>query len=70
VCANIKEKDIQIFTVLYDPVGNTASSRVESLLKSCATAPDTHAYKAASQADLMNAFQQIASEISALRLSK
>jgi hypothetical protein len=70
VCTNIKATGIQIFTVLYDPVGRNGSSQVEELLRTCSTSPKTHAYKASSQADLVNAFQKIAGEISALRLSR
>jgi hypothetical protein len=70
VCANVKDKGIQVFTVLYDPVGNVASSQVEALLRSCATSPDTHAFKASSQSDLAKAFQRIGGEISALRISQ
>jgi hypothetical protein len=70
VCTNIKAQGIQIFTVLYDPVGRNASSDVENLLRNCSTSPKTHAYKASSQADLVSAFKLIAGEISALRLSR
>jgi von Willebrand factor type A domain len=70
VCRNIKEKQTQIFTVLYDPVGRTGSSEVEQLLKSCSTSKDKHAFKASSKEDLVRAFQAIAGEIAALRLSK
>jgi von Willebrand factor type A domain len=70
VCRNIKEKQIQIFTVLYDPVGRTGSSEVEDLLKSCSTSKDKHAFKASSKEELVRAFGTIAGEIAALRLSR
>jgi hypothetical protein len=70
VCSNIKAKDIQIFTLLFDPVGHTASSDVESLLRGCATSRDRHFYKASSRSELVKAFQTIANEITKLRLAR
>jgi hypothetical protein len=70
VCRNIKDKQIQVFTVLYDPVGRTSSTEVEELLRSCATSKEKHAFKASSKDDLVRAFKAIAGEISALRLSR
>ena len=70
VCRNVKEKEIQIFTLLFDPVGRTQDSNVQNLLSNCATSPSRHFYRASSQAELVQAFQIIANEISKLRLAK
>jgi hypothetical protein len=70
VCRNVKAADIQIFTLLFDPVGYTQDSNVQSLLSNCATSTTRHVYKASSQTELVQAFQTIANEISKLRLAK
>jgi hypothetical protein len=70
VCRNIKGKDIQIFTLLFDPVGHTQSSDVEGLLRGCATSRDRHFFKASSRGELVRAFQTIANEITKLRLAR
>jgi hypothetical protein len=70
VCRSVKNDDIQVFTVLYDPVGYTASSQVEALLSNCATSKDRHVFKATSPEDLVAAFRNIGNEISATRLSR
>ena len=70
VCRSVKAKEIQIFTLLFDPVGYTQSSDVENLLRNCATSKDRHVFKASSQSELVRAFQTIANEITKLRLAR
>jgi Flp pilus assembly protein TadG len=70
VCRNIKAKDIQVFTLLFDPVGYTQSSDVENLLRNCATTKDRHVFKASSHGQLVKAFQTIATEIVNLRITR
>ncbi|HSP24936.1 MAG TPA: hypothetical protein VLQ65_07160, partial [Saliniramus sp.] len=70
VCGKVKRDGIQVFTVLYDPVGYTASSQVEALLGVCATSTSRHVFKATSPEDLVTAFKSIGNEISALRISR
>jgi Flp pilus assembly protein TadG len=70
VCSNIKAKEIQVFTLLFDPVGYTQSSDVENLLRNCATTKDRHVFKASSHGQLVKAFQTIANEIVNLRLTR
>jgi hypothetical protein len=80
VCTNIKnahratttenQAAIQIFTLLYDPVGYTASSDVQNRLRDCATTATRHFYRASSSDELVRALNQIANEITQLRLSR
>lgn len=70
ICQSIKNDDIQIFTVLFDPMGYTSSSQVEALLADCATSRSRHVFKASSAEDLIGAFRAIGSEINSVRLSR
>lgn len=70
VCRSVKNDDIQLYTVLFDPMGYTASSQVEALLRDCATSKTRHVFKASSAEDLVAAFRAIGSEINSVRLSR
>jgi hypothetical protein len=70
ICRNVKNDDIQIFTVLFDPMGYTDSSQVEALLRDCATSTARHVFKASSAEELIGAFRMIGTEISSVRLSR
>lgn len=66
VCRNIKARNVILYTIA---LGTSVSSTAQSLLRSCAT--DTSKYFASpSSAELRTVFQQIAKELSNLRVSK
>jgi len=70
VCERIKGRDIELYTVLFDPQGYTDASNVEALLEQCATTPNRHVYRADSQQALVDAFRHIGNQINALRISR
>ncbi|MGY6567369.1 MAG: VWA domain-containing protein [Salinarimonas sp.] len=70
VCERIKGRDIELYTVLFDPQGYTDASNVEQLLRECATTPNRHVFRADSQQELVNAFRSIGNQINALRISR
>ena len=70
VCERIKGRDIELYTVLFDPQGYTDASNVEQLLRECATTPNRHVFRADSQQELVNAFRNIGNQINALRISR
>ncbi|MBX9759606.1 MAG: VWA domain-containing protein [Beijerinckiaceae bacterium] len=65
VCANIKNDDIEIFTIAFQVSTNT----VKSLLRNCATNSDRF-YDAADSTQLSSAFKEIAKQMSSLRIVK
>jgi Flp pilus assembly protein TadG len=65
-CDGMKGKKIVIYTVGFELGGDTTA---KNFLKDCATDTD-HAYLAASEEELKQAFQEIATSITLLRLSK
>lgn len=65
VCANIKNDNIEIFTIAFQIETNT----VKSLLRNCATNPERF-YDAADSTQLSGAFKQIAKQMSSLRIVK
>ncbi len=65
ICSNIKDAGILIYTVAF----KVASSTSLDMLKACASDPNM-AHDAGNNANLVNAFKEIAQELSALRLSK
>ncbi len=69
VCRNANAAGVRVFTVLFDPVGHTASSDVQRLLGDCASRRD-YVFNAATSGDLVRAFRTIGQEINALRLSR
>ena len=70
VCERIKGRDIELYTVLFDPQGYTDASNVEALLEECATTPTRHVYRADSDEALVAAFRHIGNQINALRISR
>lgn len=69
VCDSMKGKDIQIFTILYDPVGYTSSASITSRLQKCATKPQ-FSFRVVTQGDLVQAFRTIGGEITKLRINR
>lgn len=69
VCKNMKDKDIKVFTILYDPVGMTRRSDIDDRLVACATKPE-FAFKTVNGNDLVKSFRQIAAEIIKLRITR
>ncbi|TVR07147.1 MAG: VWA domain-containing protein [Salinarimonadaceae bacterium] len=69
VCERVKDQDIEIFTVLYDPFGYDDTSGVEALLSRCATT-NRHVFQASTRDDLIAAFKRIGNQINALRISR
>ncbi len=65
VCTNAKNAGVQIYTVAF---GITDDDTL-ALLRDCATAPP-YAYTATTSGDLIQAFQQVATSLSKLRLAK
>lgn len=65
ICANAKASDITIYTVAF----NVSDSTTLDLLTACATQPP-YAYTAETAEELVEAFKQIASSLSHLRLAK
>lgn len=65
VCNNIKADGIQIFTVLFDV---PAGSGIESILKNCASDPDTMSFNARNTDDLLRAFRNITDQLMALKI--
>lgn len=65
LCSAIKSKNITLWVVSF---GNGVSTNAQALLQSCAS-PNRY-YVAANSATLISNFQQIADEISQLRLTK
>ncbi len=65
LCDNIKQDGINLYTVAFKVTNPTS----KSLLESCAS-NSTQAFDAANDADLQAAFQTIADNLAALRLSK
>lgn len=69
VCDNMKDKDIRVFTILYDPVGYTRSADIDRRLQNCATRPE-YSFRATNSADLIASFRNIAGEIIKLRITR
>jgi hypothetical protein len=69
VCANAKQKDIVIYTVLFDASGGSLSQGVEAMFRKCAT-DATKFYRANSRSALIAAFDNVAADVSKLRLTK
>lgn len=67
VCNNVKAQNIQIFTILFDPNNGALPASIENIFRNCATTTNMF-YKANSQAQLIAAFNNVAAEISKLRL--
>ncbi len=65
VCSNAKEEGITVYTVAF---GTAISSMGLQLLEDCASS-ERHAYIAADETALINTFQNIAREISRLRVA-
>jgi Flp pilus assembly protein TadG len=65
LCANAKAEGISVYTVAF---GITDETTLD-ILESCATAPP-YAYTASTASDLVQAFKEVASALSQLRLSK
>jgi Flp pilus assembly protein TadG len=65
VCGNAKEEDITVYTVAF---GTEISAAGLQLLEDCATS-ERHAYIASDETALINTFQNIAREISRLRVA-
>lgn len=65
VCGNAKEEGITVYTVAF---GTEISTTGLQLLEDCATS-ERHAYIASDEAALVNTFQNIAREISRLRVA-
>ena len=66
LCDGMKEQDIVIYTVGF---GLTEGSDADDFLQGCATDTD-HAYRAQTGSELQQAFQEIATSITLLRLSR
>lgn len=69
VCDSMKGQDIQIFTILYDPVGYTSNASITNRLQSCATKPQ-FSFRVVTQGDLVQAFRTIGGEITKLRINR
>lgn len=65
LCANIKAKDIEIFTIAFE----VTDDAIKDVLTGCATAPGNF-FDAATAAELEQAFHDIAKDFTPLRLSK
>ncbi len=64
ICANIKDKDIEIYTIRVE-----VDSGTSELLQTCATGED-YFYDVSDSSNLTNVFQSIAGQIAALHLSR
>ena len=65
LCRNIKNKDIVIYTIAFEVSNATA----RNLLQNCATSPG-HYFDARNSAQLAKAFEDIANQLSQLRLAR
>lgn len=70
LCANIKAKNIQLYTVAYDlPNTVTGAADAKAVLRACATNADNF-FDAADSTALLAAFGQIAEDMNNLRLTR
>ncbi|MEM6616412.1 MAG: TadE/TadG family type IV pilus assembly protein [Pseudomonadota bacterium] len=69
ICDRVKDRDIEIFTVVFDRNGSLPRD-LRLLYQNCSSDPATHSFSANSNADLVRAFQEIGQSISALRISR
>jgi Flp pilus assembly protein TadG len=65
LCANIKAKNIELFTVAF----NVTDEGIKSILKSCAT-DESHYFDATDTAGLLVAFQNIADALTSLYIAR
>ena len=69
VCTNAKNAGITIYTIGVDTADTTSPSATVSLLTGCASS-SSNAYFPNTASDLTSAFQSIANQLAALRLSQ
>ncbi len=70
LCANIKAKNIEIYTVAYQLDSSlTGATEAKDMLKACASSANNF-YDAADSAQLLAAFGQIAEDLNNLRLTR
>ena len=63
VCANVKDQQIQVFTILFEE----SSLVIKDLMRNCASSPGSF-FDATSSAALVDAFTRIGTELSSVRL--
>ncbi|MFO0405067.1 MAG: hypothetical protein ACK50Q_01675, partial [Labrys sp. (in: a-proteobacteria)] len=69
ICNAAKSNGIIIYTVLFDPNNGALPASLETIFRNCAT-DSSKFFRASSQAELIAAFNNVASEISKLRLTQ
>lgn len=70
LCRNVKDQDIEIYTVMFDPGGARLPASLETMFRHCASSADSNFFKATSHAELVSSFRNIAARILSIRLSR
>lgn len=65
LCANVKAKGIEIFTIAFD----VSDAGIKDILRGCASSADKH-FDAASESALLTAFQTVAKDMMPLHIAK